>query len=141
MTSPARLTRPRSSGHGSEEFVAFLRNLRHRPDLRGLSPPSEHVEPDEDDFAKLGVYESDGTEGYVNVRVDSTGELVEAKFSGFPPGYRLEVGDELCVEFVADEWRTLPEVRHTIEHSDRIEFWSANRTSGEFRFLAESYYE
>ena len=118
-----------------------MRRVLTQPALRGRGLAARFAVDDEAPIAELGVHESDAGEGFVNIRLDSTGEVVRARFGGFTAGYRLEVGDELSVEFVEDEWRTLPEVRHTIEHRDRVEFWGLNRVTGEFRLLAENHYE
>ena len=38
-------------------------------------------------------------------------------------------------------WRTIPTVKYTIRHHDRIEFWTRNRRTGGFRQLATSSYQ
>lgn len=141
MSRTPRYIRPHPGLYGSTEFVDFVKQMLLEPELRARGVASVRSEGEESGFAQLGVHESDADEGYVNVRLDDTGEVVRARFSGFVPGYRLEVGDELAVEFVDGRWRTIPEVRHTIRHTDRIEFWGMNRISGGFRRLAVNHYE
>ena len=141
VSGKPRYVRPRPGLHGSSDFVDFLKQVLSKPTLRDSGVASTLTVDDELGLAELGVHESDADKGYVNIRLDSTGEVVRARFSGFLPEYRLKVGDELCVEFVDDEWQTIPEVRHTIEHSDRVEFWGLNRITGEFRLLADNHYE
>lgn len=141
MSRASRYIRPRPGLHGSKEFVDFLRRALPEPALSAGGVAG--VRPEDAEFAGAhpGMHESDADEGYVNVRLDSTGEVVRARFSGYLPGYRLEVGDELAVEFVDGGWRTLPEVRHAIKHTDRVEFWGMNRLTGEFRLLAVNHFE
>lgn len=141
MNGTPRYTRPRPGLYGSSEFVDFLKRMLSEPALRARGVADVRSENEESGVAELGVHEGDADEGFVNVRLDSTGEVVRARFSGFVPGYRLEVGDELGVEFVGGRWRSIPEVRHTIRHKDRIEFWGMNRLTGEFRLLAENHYD
>ena len=141
VTDGYRLVRPHPGRYGSREFINYLRRVRAASEPRGVVG----VDPNSDDSGlgrvEFGVYESDADDGYVNVRIDRTGELMRAEFGGFLPEHRLEVGDELSIELVAGAWRTMPEVRHTIRHLDRIQFWSVNRITGGLRLLAESYYE
>lgn len=136
-----RYTRPRPGLYGSSEFLEFLGRPLAQPAQRDRGGAVESGAEAGHGVLELGVSESRPDSGFVNVRLDSTGQVVRARFSGFIPGYRLAPGDELCVELVDDGWRTVPEVRHTIKHRDRIEFWGVNRLTGEFRLLAENYYE
>lgn len=141
MSRTPRYIRPRPGLYGSKDFVDFLRRAPLASAPGGGAVAGVRSEDGEFGGVHPGVHESDVDEGNVNVRLDSTGEVVQARFSGFLPGYRLEVGDELGVEFVDGRWRTIPEVRHTIEHTDRIEFWGMNRMTGRFRLLAVNHYE
>ena len=141
MSRSLRYTRPRPGLYGSKDFVDFLKQMRLEPAPGARAVASVRSENDQSGIVQQGVHESEADEGYVNVRLDNTGEVVRARFSGFVPGYRLEVGDELGVESVDDGWRTIPEVRHTIKHTDRIGFWGMNRITGEFRLLAVNLYE
>ena len=141
VSSTPRYTRPRPGLHGSSDFVHSLRRVLTESTQRDRGYASILGGDREPGPVELGVHESAAGEGYVNVRLDSTGQVVRARFSGFVPGYELEVGDELGVEFVDDGWRTIPEVRHTIKHRDRIEFWGTNRVTGEVRLLAQNHYE
>ena len=87
----------------------------------------------------MGVYESTADdEEHVRVRVDSTGEVVGARLAGFAPDHRFEPGDELALEVVDGAWQTMPHVSHMVRHPDRIEFWTINRNTGDFRLLAKT---
>ena len=135
MTDSHETTRPRPGSPGSEEFLDFLAQVRRDPRRTPAPPPINAA------AVELGSYESDAGEGHVWVRLDSTGETVRAELSGFLPEYRLEPGDEIGAAFVDGAWRTIPNVRYTIRHHDRIEFWTRNRRTGGFRQLATSSYE
>lgn len=141
MTVSRAYTRPRPGLYGSKEFFDFLAQVLSEPELRARGVASVRSQNHESGLVEPGIHESDADKGYVNVKLDSTGEVVRARFSGYAPGHKLKIGDELGVEFVDDEWRTIPEVRHTIKHRDRVEFWGMNRITGEFRLLAKNHYE
>ena len=141
MTEAPRFVRPREGGYGSQEFRSTLRRLRFSGQSSGAGPSGSTPPAHEFGPVELGVYESDADRGFVHVRLDSTRQMVQADFDGFMPGYQLEAGDELSVEIVDGGWRTMPEVRHTIKHPDRIEMWGINRITGKYRLLIENYYE
>ncbi len=89
----------------------------------------------------MGIYVSSAGRGNVQVRIDSTNEIVEARLTGFAQDYVLEPGDEIGVEYVEGGWQTIPNVKYVVHHESRIEFWTINRQSGALRLLAESFYE
>ena len=96
---------------------------------RVYQPPDAGVE--------LGTYESDAGAGYVRVERHRTGGTVEARYEGYPEGFEFRPGDETGIEPVDGEWRTVPSVVHTIRLRRRIEWWTRNRWTGEFRLLTE----
>ena len=83
-----------------------------------------------------GVYESDAGEGHVWVRRDGNDEIVRARMAGYPPDFVFEPGDETGIELVDGAWHTLPSVAHSVRLSTRIEWWTTNRRTGHFKFLA-----
>ena len=90
---------------------------------------------------ELGTYESDAGAGYVRVERDRTGGTVKARYEGYPEGFEFQAGDETGIELVDGEWRTVPSVVHVIQLMRRVEWWTRNRWTGEFRFLTEMRYD
>ena len=86
---------------------------------------------------ELGTYLSDAGTGYVRVERDRTGEPVKARYEGYPEGFEFQPGDETGLELVDGEWRTVPSVVDTIRLRRRLEWWTRNRWTGDFRFLTE----
>lgn len=86
---------------------------------------------------ELGTYEADAGSGYVWVERDRTGKNVQARYDGYPEEFEFRPGDETGIELVDGEWRTMPSVVTTIQLWHRVEWWTRNRRTGEFRFLAQ----
>ena len=133
--------RPRPGLIGSREFVASMGTLRSRPEIlrHGPEANSEGIVPSEQ--VALGTYDSDAGEGEVWVRLDRSGELELARTAGFAPQFEFQFGDEIGVQVLDGVAQTIPTVKHTIVHEDRVEFWAVNRATGRFRLLASSSYE
>ena len=85
----------------------------------------------------MGTYKSDAGAGAVWVESDRTGGTVRARYQGYPEGFQFQPGDETGIELANGEWRTVPSVVHTIRLQRRVEWWTRNRWSGEFRFLTQ----
>lgn len=160
LDSPRRI--PRGGVAPSEDFLAWLKSgglepaasergpstLRRISRIFGASPAAPAARSSQAQVrteltvpTELGVYVSSTADGRVRVQLDSTGEVVSAAFWGFSPGFEPEAGDELCVEFVDEDWRTIPSVKFRIEHPDRIELWTVNRSTGAFRLLSRLFFE
>ena len=90
-----------------------------------------------DSGLESGMYESDAGDGHVWVRRESTGEIVRAKLSGYPPGFALEPGDQTALELVDREWHTVPSIAETVILNTRVEWWTRNLRTGRPRFLTE----
>lgn len=84
-----------------------------------------------------GIYLSDAGEGQVWVQLDSIGEAVRAVYTGYPPGFVFESGDETSLEFTEGAWHTIPTVAYTVQLASRTEWWTKNRYTGQLRFLTE----
>ena len=84
-----------------------------------------------------GTYESDAGSEHVWVRRDRTGETVRARVEGFPADFAFESGDETGIELVDGVWQALPSIAHTVTLRTRVEWWTANRRTGQLRFLTE----
>ncbi len=158
MTLDSPYRRLRGGTPASEDFLAYLKRrgeepaaiggdpstLRRISRIFGGSPARQSPSPARTVLSvptELGVYLSSADDGRARVQLDSTGEVVAAEFRGFAPGFVPEPGDEMSVEFVDEDWRTIPSVKYKIEHPDRIEFWTVNRSTGAFRLLARQYFE
>lgn len=100
------------------------------------SGPSERGEPSVSGL-ESGTYESDAGPGHVWVKRDTSGETIRARFTGYPPDFAFEAGDETGIELVDGEWHTIPAVVHTVRLDSRIEWWTMNRRTGHFRLLTE----
>ncbi len=96
---------------------------------RVYEPPAHGVE--------MGIFQSDAGSGYVLVERLRTGVTVKARYEGYPEGFEFQPGDETAIEWVDGGWRTIPSVVHTIRLKRRIEWWTRNRWTGEFRFLTQ----
>ncbi len=106
--------------------------------VSGLEPgpyESDGLEPSVSGL-ESGTYESEADSGHVWVRRDSTGETVRARLAGYPPDFTFEPGDETGIEPVDGEWHTIPSVVHSVRLRSRTEWWTINRRTGDFRFLA-----
>lgn len=101
----------------------------------GATGSSGYTDPSVEGL-ESGVYESDAGEGHVWVRRDSNDDAVRARVTGYPPDFVFEPGDVTGIELVDGEWRTVPSVAHTVRLSTRIEWWTSNRRTGHFKFLA-----
>ena len=104
----------------------------------GISASGARAASDPSDSGlESGVYESDADHGDVWVRRESTGEVVRAKLSGYPPGFALEPGDQTALELVDGVWHTVPSIAETVTLNTRVEWWTSNLRTGRPRFLAE----
>ncbi len=128
--------RSKNQAFGSKEFLDAVAEIR-AGDGSTFSAVVVPAYP----RVELGTCVSSVDEGYVQVQLDSSRRTVHARVDGFTSEYILEVGDELGVERVDDEWRTIPSVKHVIQHERRIEFWTINRVTGAFRLLAEQAFD
>ena len=122
-------------GSGSAARRTSLGFLSSR---RGGSQPAAAAGFGLDTPIWMGVYESAADEEHVWVRVDDTDEVVRARLARHAPDYEFEPGDELGLEVVDGAWHTIPNVSHVIRHRDRVEFFTTNRRTGDFRLLAEN---
>ena len=107
----------------------------HLPQTPDFDPA--HVYEPPEDGVELGTYKSDAGARAVWVERDRTGGTVRARYQGYPEGFQFQPGDETGIELVNGEWQTVPSVVHTIRLRRRVEWWTRNRWSGEFRFLTQ----
>ncbi len=105
------------------------------PDGAGARSP-EGLEPSVAGL-ESGTYESAADPEHAWMRRDSTGETVRARITAYPRDFVFESGDETGIELVDGQWHALPSVVHTVRLKSRIEWWTRNRSTGDFRFLAE----
>ncbi|WP_419946123.1 hypothetical protein [Candidatus Poriferisodalis sp.] len=84
---------------------------------------------------EFGVFSSTVESGRARVRLDGSGEAVEAVYSGFPEDFVPEPGDETAVEHIDGQWHTLPAVTHHQRRPSRLEWWTTNRHTGLFKLL------
>ena len=110
------------------------------PDADAVTRASTYPEPSVAGL-ESGTYESSAGPEHAWVRRDSSGETVRARIAEYPSDFVFEPGDETGIELVDGVWHTLPSVVHMMRLKGRVEWWTRNRITGEFRFLAEKRFE